>query len=134
MPADEDDGSVPQDSGLLRRLHPEQIVADQNTGRSRPSSAAFRDPEMSVDAEPLLAANGLDWRFTLEGYAGYSLVRFRASAAREKGLAVIPRPLPQNPAHTLVKGRKTQSILSHLRDRSEWVHLNDDSDRQTSKT
>ena len=79
---------------------------------------------MSVDAEPVLTANRLDWNFTLQGYPRYSLVRFVASAAREKGLAVVPKPLPTNPAHTLVKGKKTQSIVNHLRDQSEWVYLN----------
>lgn len=128
MAADEDDGSVPQDAGLLRRIHPDQVVSDQNTGQNRPSSAAFRDSEMSVDAEPMLTARGLDWHFTLQGYPRYSLVRFMASAAREKGLAVVPRPLPANPAHTLVKGKKTQSIRNHLRDQSEWVYMDDSPD------
>jgi hypothetical protein len=123
MPGDEDDGSVPQDAGLLRRIHPDHVVADENTGQSRPSSAAFRDSEMSVDAEPVLTANGRDWHFTLQGYPQYSLVRFRASIAREKGLAVVPKPLPTNSAHTIVRGNKTRSISHHLRDNAEWVHL-----------
>lgn len=123
MPPDEDDGSIPQDAGLLRRVHPKQVVRDRDTGDFRPSSAAFRDPEMSVDAEPILEANNLDWHFTLQGHPGFSLVRFPASAARDKGLAVVPKALPMNPAHVHVLGKKTGSIADHLRDNSTWVHL-----------
>lgn len=39
---------------------------------------------------------------------GYSLVRFMAGAAREKSLAVVHKPVEDNPAHTEVIGKKTQ--------------------------
>jgi hypothetical protein len=58
--APDDDGSVPDSAGLLRRIHPSQVVQDHNTGRARPSSAAFKDPHMSVDIEPILVSLGLD--------------------------------------------------------------------------
>ena len=122
--ADVDDGSISDATGLLRRIRPDQIVDDQNRGLRRPSSAAFKDPALSVDAESLLAAHGLDWHFSLHGYQGYSLVRFRAGVARALGLAVIPRPIPnENPAHTEVDGKKTQGIANSLVAGSQWVHL-----------
>jgi hypothetical protein len=121
--ADADDGSIQDDAGLLRRIHPKQVVQDQNKGRKRPSSAAFLDPELSVDAEPILHAEQLDWRFSLKDYPGYSLVRFSAAAARAEQLAVVHKPLPGNKAHTEVIGNKTRAIATHLRDASDWVHL-----------
>jgi hypothetical protein len=116
---DVDDGSINNEAGLLRRIHPEQVVPDKNTQRPRLSSAAFKDDELSVDAEPLLAQAGLDWHFSLRGYLGYSLVRFRAGAARQERLRVVHKPERCNPAHTEVIGKKTQGIANRLRDASD---------------
>jgi hypothetical protein len=123
MPSDVDDGAIADDAGLLRRIRPDQIIDDQNLRARRPSSAAFKDPEMSVDAEPILHRHGLDWTFSLQGHSGYSLVRISAGAARAKALAVVCKPEPGNPAHTEVIGKKTQSIANHLVAASTWVHL-----------
>lgn len=123
MPADVDDGSIADDAGLLRRIHPNHIVDDENTGKRRPSSAAFKDMEMSVDVEPLLIAAGLDWQFSLREHSGYSLVRLRAGAARAVNLAVVHKPIAgQNEAHAEVIGKKSPAIANHLREASEWVH------------
>lgn len=119
-----DDGSVPDDAGLLRRVHPDQVVKDDNTGKYRPSSAAFKDNELSVDAEPVLQAQRLDWRFSLQKHPQHSLVRFLAKAARELGLPVVSDELPDNKSHTLVCGKKTPGKANKLRDTSNWVHLN----------
>lgn len=123
MPIDNDDGKIRDDAGLLRRIHPGQIIPDANLGRPRPSSGAFKALDMSVDAEPILELNGMDWHFSLNGRPGYSLVRFFARVARESGLTVVSNPEPHNPAHTLVKGKKTQKIAETLRNASSWVHL-----------
>ena len=123
MPPDVDDGSIADDADLLRRIHPIQIVDDKNLGERRPSSAAFKDPAMSVDAEPILHQHALNWTFSLRGHSGYSLARFRAGVAREKGLAVIHKPVSDNPAHTEVIGKKTGSIAKYLATVSTWAHL-----------
>jgi len=60
-----DEVAIADDAGLLRRIHPDQVIDDKNLGRVRPSSGAFRDRELSVDAEPILYKQGLDWRFSL---------------------------------------------------------------------
>jgi hypothetical protein len=124
-----DDGSVKDDACLLRRIRPDQIVDDENAGSRRPSSAAFRDPEMSADAEPILAAASLDWHFCLKGYEGFSLVNVEAGHMREKSLAVVPKPikndpiLPNNPAHVEIIGKKSQGIARYLAGNATWVHL-----------
>ena len=123
MPSNGDDGVIDGDAGLLRRIHPKQLVPDQNSGGRRPSSAAFKDPELSVDAEPILEEDGLNWNFSLNGYEGYSLVRFLADAARQRYLPVVHDPVFDNRAHTLVCGKKTNSIAKGLSNESEWVHL-----------
>src|SRR6476469_596318 len=102
MPADVDDGSIGDDADLLRRIRPDQIVDDKNVGARRPSSAAFKDPAMSVDAEPILRQHGLDQTFSLRNHAGYSLARFKAGVARGINLPVVHKPETDNPAHTEV--------------------------------
>jgi hypothetical protein len=127
--ADVDDGSIANDACLLRRIRPDQIVDDANLGTRRPSSAAFKDADISVDAEPVLKASGLDWKVCLQDHPGYSLVNVDAGHARDKSLAVICKPLKDdpvlkdNPAHTEVVGKKTQAIARHLAANSTWVHL-----------
>ena len=69
---------IADDAGLLRRIHPTWVVWDMNLGSWRVSSAAFKDPRMSVDAEPLLIHAGLDWAFSLRDFPDHSLVRLRA--------------------------------------------------------
>jgi hypothetical protein len=119
---DVDDGSIGDGAALLRRIHPEQVVPDSNdAGRMRPSSAAFKDPNLSVDAEPLLSAAGLNWQFSLRNHPNYYLVRFLAGFARRQRLAVVHKPEADNPAHTEVIGKKTQGIANALRDASTWA-------------
>lgn len=114
MSSSADDGSIPDAAGLLRRVHPSQVVDDKNTGERRPSSAAFKDPEMSVDVEPMLEAKGLDWRFSLRNNPGYSLARLQAGAARAAGQAVVHTPAPDNEAHAEVRGRKSPGVANKL--------------------
>jgi hypothetical protein len=117
-----DDGSIADEWMLLRRIHPEQVVADRQTGELRVSSAAFRDPAMSVDVEELLKRAGLDWRFSLQGYPTYSLAAFSAAVARSLGQAVVSSPLPANQAHAEVRGHKTGAVSRALSKAASWVH------------
>ena len=118
-----DEEPIAPEAGLLRRIHPDHVISDSNTGRQRPSSAAFKDPNLSVDVEPLLHSSGLDWQFSLRDHQSYSLVRFLAQTAYDQGLPVVRTDAPGNPAHAEVKGKKPQGKANALRDASEWVHL-----------
>ena len=118
--SDANDDPIPHSAGLLRRIHPEQVIG-KNTGRPRPSSAAFKDPNLSVDVEPLLHAAGLDWKFSLRDHPGYSLVRFTKQVAIDQGFDVVPQPLINNPSHAVVVGKKTPGKANALRDASQWV-------------
>jgi hypothetical protein len=121
--ANVDDGSIANEHDLLRRVRPDQVVEDQNLGLRRPSSAAFKDPQLSADSEPILKQNGFDWQFSLQGSDGYSLARFRAGTARQLGLAVIHMPIRENSAHVEVHGKKKQGIANSLVDACWWAHL-----------
>jgi hypothetical protein len=112
---------IPDPSGLLRRVHPDHIVPDRNSGRRRLSSGAFTDMRMSVDVEPMLLAKGLNWNFSLLGHNEYSLVRLRAGFVRSHGQIVEHTPVSGNDAHADVVGKKTGSIRQAFRAAAEWV-------------
>jgi hypothetical protein len=114
---------IPDEAPLLRRVHPAQIVPDGITGKPRVSTAAFTDPEMSVDAEPILIEDGLNWCFSLREHPGHSLVSFAAIVARQVNQAVEHKPKPENRAHTEVIGKKTGAVKEQLRKTCVWVHL-----------
>jgi hypothetical protein len=121
--------TIADDDILLRRIHPLQVVMDENTGRARPSSGAFKDPSMSVDSEQLLTAASLDHSFCLRNDPNHSLVSFRAEVARGLGMDVNHTPIVSNiaveanPAHVDVVGKKSPGKANRLRDASTWVVL-----------
>lgn len=121
MSSNADDGTIPDTACLLRRVHPSQVVEDKNVGEFRASSGAFKDQEMSVDVEPMLDAAGLNWSFSLRNHPEHSLVRFRAGDARALGQAVVHSPIPDNPAHAEVKGKKSPGTANRLMQASSPV-------------
>src|SRR5438876_12140928 len=106
MPAEQK--QIPDSCGLLRRITPNQVVPDKNSGRRRLSSGAFRDRELSTDAECLLLAEGKDASFSLRNHPSFFLVRIRAGFARENGQQVQHLPEADNYFHTEVLGSKPQ--------------------------
>lgn len=121
--ADVDDGTIENDHNILRRIRPDQVVLDQNLGIRRPSSAAFKDPELSADSEHILGKLGLDWQFSLRGCPGYSLARLKAGVPRGLGLPVLLKPIDGNDAHVEVHGKKTQGTANSLVVACSWAHL-----------
>lgn len=96
---------------LHRRVHPTFIRPDGSI-----SSQAFRDEEMSVDRAAFREVEE-----TLAGYRGYGIAALGAAAARNLGQAVLADPLPRNPAHALVRGRKSKSTSRKLARAASWV-------------
>jgi hypothetical protein len=117
---------IPDACGLLRRVTPSQIVPDANLGRRRLSSGAFRDRQLSVDAECLLVIAGLDWSFSLRHHPQFFLIRLRAGHARQHGQSVDHRPQADNEFHAEVTGQKSDSVRKSLCAAAEWVTKPDD--------
>jgi hypothetical protein len=69
----EDDESIPDETRVYRRLHPTQVVWDDNEGRARASSGAFNDESMSVNLGNELARIGESPEFALRRYPMHSL-------------------------------------------------------------
>jgi hypothetical protein len=102
-----DDPSILDDVELLRWIHPKLVVPDANREEGfRPSSAAFRDDEMSVFLGDTLAERGeraVD--VVPEGKFMASLV---ARFVREHKQGVVRTPEKGHPAHGDVVGVKTK--------------------------
>jgi hypothetical protein len=137
----DDDDAIADADGLVRYIHPDQIVPDGNTGERRPSSAAFlmstSDGCLSVDLEELLFASGLPSCHNLPSrQRGSGAVRLIAGLVRKNGLGVFhdPRPEseaePANPYHGQVFNGENHGVISKgtrrtLVKNSAWLHLPD---------
>src|SRR3990170_1644051 len=97
---------------LYRRIHPLQVRD------GRPTSAAFTDPELSVDLARLTTPE-----HSLSGHATHGLASITAGHARSLRQDVFHEPLETNPAHALVRGKKTPSIARSLARSVTWMLL-----------
>ena len=97
---------------LYRRIHPSQVKD------GRPTSAAFKDLELSVDLARLTTCQRSLRRYPLHGLA--SII---TGHARSQQQVVFHDPLETNPAHALVKGTKTLSVARSLARSAKWEVL-----------
>ena len=109
---------------VYRRVHPDQIE------NGAFSSAAFNDPEMSVDIASLTSEQKSYQRSHSERYG---LVKIRVQDLRQLSIPqqVNHWPAILNYAHGLVIGKKTQSIRKRIKEKAEWV-IKPGSDDKTS--
>jgi hypothetical protein len=98
---------------------------DENQGRIRPSKAAFDDhPDgspMSVLLAEILITSGRQAVDALSGHQRFGLAAITAGLVRSKQQGVATDPLPDEPAHALVIGRKTDSVKRAFAKASEWI-------------
>lgn len=103
---------IGEEEHLYRRIHRHFFNAESG----RPSSGAFSQLEMSVDwarhttPEASLARNN--------NGDHVALVSLMAQNCRNIGLAVTHDPDEENYSHSLVSGKKTDSIKNKLRNAS----------------
>jgi len=106
--------NIPDDiadiEALNRRIHPDFVRPDGSV-----SSQAFTDTELSVDR-----AMYWDVSETLRGYDGYGVASIITSFARGLQQEVVANKLRLNPAHALVKGKKSKSIARALARSAIW--------------
>jgi hypothetical protein len=120
-----DDAATLNEHQMLRRVHPKQVIFDSNMGRSRPSSAAFEDDRdrspMSMYSRAVIDATGGDILRVMAAHPGYSLVGLSAGDLRSRDQTVHSDPLPDEPAHALICGAKTDSNRKFFYQHSVWV-------------
>lgn len=120
---------VPEGSRLFRRIHMVHLVEGDN-GTTRLSSGAFRDAEMSIYVESVMASLERSPKTALIENPNDMLVAISVEICQGLGLPVEMDPVLNEPAHGLVLGKKTskvtfqgqqKKISCHLRDSAEWV-------------
>jgi hypothetical protein len=115
------DPSIANHEVLLRRLQPDWIVPG-NHGRMRIASAAFKHQEMSIIFYTVLQNQGRSLQDALSGRSDNSLCSITAGLARDLGQGVVYDVDPPNdPAHGLVIGKKTQGVANRFAREATWV-------------
>ena len=121
-----DDAGIRDDGQMLRRIPPFHIVSDESLGRLRPSSAAFDDDRdgspMSVYCRDTIELGGGNIERVMAGHDdGYALAGVTAGQFRSRDQTVHSDPLPDEIAHALVCGPKTDSNRKKFRQQAVWV-------------
>jgi hypothetical protein len=115
------DPSIANNEVLLRRLQPDWIVPGDH-GRMRIASAAFKHEELSILFYTLLQSQGRPVNDALGGHSDNSLCSITAGLARDLGQRVVYDLEPPNdPAHGLVVGKKTQARANRFAREAVWV-------------
>lgn len=121
-----DDVTILDSDPLWRRIPPHHFVRDDNRGGGyRPSSAAFDDhpdgtPMSVVLGREVLAAGRLP-ESVVTGHSGFGLVTFDAQIARSVNQGIMRKPVPGEPAHAEVFGKKTKAVKTKLSRNSTWI-------------
>lgn len=112
---------IPDDSRLLRRVHPEQVIWDGNEQRLRPSTAAFRDFELSVNLGSVMATHGQPASHAVRNHPRHHLVAVTARFVRdEEEQAIHPDPLEDDESHGNVVGGKPKPRRQRFALRAAW--------------
>ena len=116
-----DDPSIPDDAELWRRIPPWHFYFDEKLGRLRPSKAAFEDDGDGSPMSVVLAFDAGPPESVLVGHARFALATITAGLVRICGQGVVRDPIPDEPAHAVVVGRKTDSIKRRFAREARWV-------------
>ena len=104
-----DDDAIAPTCALLRRIHPDWIVDDENNGGKRISSQGFKDPTMSIHIGDDLAAAGHCVERVLDAYPRWDLAAVTTAMARSLKQAVCREHDVNELCHGIVAGKKSGS-------------------------
>jgi hypothetical protein len=117
----EDDPSIAGEERLFRRIPRTWVDWDEH-GNAAISSAAFKDEQLSVALESIMARDGRPPTDAIRNYAGYGLAAITAAHARSLNQRVARDPIDEEPAHGVVYGpKKRGGIAGKFRDGASWV-------------
>ena len=116
-----DDPSIPNADRLFRRVRPNQLFAEAD-GSQRPTSAVFKNPELSVNIESLMFEQGRRPEETLSNFPDEFLTSIVSGNVRAYGYPIVKDTAPPNdPAHGLVLGRKTHAFANAMVRSHQWI-------------
>lgn len=119
-----DDPTITDASLLWRRIHPSWVVADENCGGFRVSSAAFdNSPDgtpTSINLEEVARAIGVTAEEILRPFVGYGMASLTAGQGRACH-QTVGRFGDDDPTHGFIAGQKTKSVKTKLAAACIWV-------------
>jgi hypothetical protein len=119
--APQDDPTIPDNDRLFRRVRRNQLFTEGD-GTKRPTSAVFKNPELSVNIESLMFQQKRPPEDTLTGYPGDCLTSVTAGQVREHEYPIVKDCEPPNdPAHGLVLGKKTNTFANAMVRAHQWI-------------
>lgn len=118
-----DDAPVGDHTSLYRRVHPDEIVWDDNDQRPRPASSVFKDVEMSVHLGDVLEDEQREPSAVLDGRPYHSLVALTAGFVRSEDQEVRRSKLPDDESHGDVIGAKPRRRRRSFARAAEFVVL-----------
>ena len=125
----QDDPTIKDEDRLFRCVQPipSQLVTEAD-GSKRPSSAVFRDSELSVNIESAMVAQGRSPETMLAAWPGAGITAIVVCTIRnydrernESHPIVRDGDPPNDPAHGLVLGKKTSAFANAMRRSHTWV-------------
>lgn len=111
---------------LYRRVHPSEIVWDDNDGCLRPGSGVFKDSEMSIHLDDVLKDEQREPATVLDGKPQHSLVTLTAGFVKDEEQTVQRTPIPEDTSHGEVCGKKSQARRKKFARTAEFVVLRKD--------
>lgn len=121
-----DDAPVPGDMSLYRRVHPSEIVWNDNDGCLRPGSGVFKDREMSIHLDDVLQDEEREPESVLDGKPEHSLVSLTAGFVKAEEQTVRRTPIPDDTSHGEVCGKKSQGRCRKFARAAQFVVLRED--------
>jgi len=117
----QDDLTIPSTDRLFRRV-PHNWIVLLDDGSYRPSSANFKDKELSINIESLLTEQGRPPEDTLANHSGFYLTSIIVDNVRSYGYPIVKDNDPPNdPAHGLVLGDKKKKFPDNMARTSQWI-------------
>ena len=119
--ARQDDLTILDDDRLFRRVPQHQLFAEPD-GTQRPTSAVFKNLELSVNIESLMIQQGRTPEDTLINHPNEYLAAITAGQVRQHKYPIVKDTEPPNdPAHGLVLGKKTGSFANAMIRQHQWI-------------
>ena len=116
-----DDATILDSDRLFRRVRLNQLFTEPD-GSQRPTSAVFKNPELSVNIESLMVEQGRPPEDSLSGFPNEYLTSIIAGQVREYHYPIVKDTDPPNdPAHGLVLGKKTDAFANAMVRAQQWL-------------
>ena len=120
MTLPQDDAAIGDNETVYRRISELFVQRDQNLGRLRPSTQAFRQGGPDGLVSVYLCSETTPEAVMSEGPERW-LATIEVGALRELGLGIVRSPSDGGPGHCDITGRKTRGALRRIAASAKWV-------------